>query len=455
MSPWVEVSVEDLVSKRLLQVGDGYRVTNAELGPAGIPFVRGGDIGNNGNVDTAPLDRIVNGNAPQVRVKHSRPEDVVFITKGTVGRVGYLRPPQPTVVFAPQVAVWRSLDHSRLVPRFLYYLLKSARFQAQLDGVKTHGSMAADYVSISDQMHFKLPLPPPVVQGQIAASLGALDDKIDLNRRMNQTLEAMAQALFRSWFVDFDPVRAKAEGRQPEGMDAETAALFPSRLVDSGLGEIPEAWQIASLGGLVDELETGSRPKGGVAGIVEGVPSVGAESVTRIGEYDYGKVKRVPRAFFEGMRKGKLRSWDVLLYKDGGRPGEFEPKASLVGEGFPFEEMAINEHVYRLRADHHLTQSFLYLLLSSETVKEELRRRGTGVAVPGLNSTALRTMPVLRPTGPVLRAFDSTASVLLRKILVTSKESRDLATVRDLLLPKLLSGEIRVGDAEVQLAASA
>ena len=192
---------------------DGYRVRNEELGPEGIPFVRGGDMEMVGS--TPPRWITSDQSLPIESLPTARPGDVAFITKGTVGRAGRLRTGQPTVVFAPQVAYWRVLKPHVLDSRFLFYLIQSHSFQSALDGVKTHGSMVADYVSISLQHDFVFKFPDIQSQRAVAQILGALDDKIELNRRMNETLEAMARALFKSWFVDFDPVRAKAAGRDP------------------------------------------------------------------------------------------------------------------------------------------------------------------------------------------------------------------------------------------------
>ncbi|MBL9154586.1 MAG: restriction endonuclease subunit S [Verrucomicrobiales bacterium] len=186
-----------MIRRGVLALNDGYRVRNVELGPVGIPFVRGGDIGD-GGINTAVEDHIRPEFPYRVQSKLTRPFDVAFITKGTVGRVGMARPGQPQSVFAPQVCYWRSLDPDQLEPRFPFYLLTSAEFQANLDAVKTHGSMAADYVSMTDQRDFRLTFPPIREQKAIAAVLGALDDKIELNRPMNATLEAMARALFQN-----------------------------------------------------------------------------------------------------------------------------------------------------------------------------------------------------------------------------------------------------------------
>ena len=258
LDDWRVVRVGDLVADGSLAINDGYRVRNSELGPVGIPFVRGGDIGD-GWIQTDVADHIRPEFQDRVVGKLTREGDIAFITKGTVGRVGYLRVGQPSVVFSPQVCYWRVLDKTTLDPRFLYFLLKGAEFQANLDAVKTHGSMVADYVSLSDQRFFRLRLPGIDAQRAIGRILGSLNDKIELNRRMNETVEAMARTLFRSWFVVFDPVRAKAERRKPQGMDPETAKVFPDKFEESPLGKIPMGWKVKPIGELVDVVG-GSTP---------------------------------------------------------------------------------------------------------------------------------------------------------------------------------------------------
>jgi type I restriction enzyme S subunit len=245
---WRKVRVDELVAEGTLVVNDGYRVTNRELGPVGIPFVRGGDIGE-GTISTVVNDHIKPEFSERVQNKLTKPGDVAFISKGTVGRVGFFREGQPSVVLSPQVCYWRATNAEKLDPRFLFFLLTGNDFQANLDSVKTHGSMVADYVSLSDQRGFYLTLPSIQEQRGIARILGGLDDKIHLNCGMNATLEAMARALFQAWFVDFEPVRAKAVGAKsfalmPQGdFDA-----LPKRLVDSPRGLIPEGWRTSTIG---------------------------------------------------------------------------------------------------------------------------------------------------------------------------------------------------------------
>jgi type I restriction enzyme S subunit len=148
------------------------------------------------------------------------------------------------------------------------------------------------------------------------------------------------------------------------------------------------------------------------------------------------------------MGKGHVRDRDVLLYKDGGRPGEFEPHVTMVGDGFPFPEFSINEHVYRLRTEPQLPQAYLYFWLCSDSAMDEMRKRGTGVAVPGLNSAQVREVGVLLPPPGLLDRFSETVAPLMRRIFANCNQSRTLTELRGALLPKLLSGELRVPWAE-------
>ena len=326
--------------------------------------------------------------------------------------------------------------------RYLMYALAHLDISGYLTG-STMPKLTQDNMN-----RIPVPAPPPDQQRAIAHILGTLDDRIELNRRMNGTLEAMARAIFKSWFADFDPVRAKMGRNPPFGMDAATAALFPDSFEDSPLGKIPSGWKIARVGDFLTTLETGSRPQGGTKDISEGVPSVGAESIEGLGLFEFAKTKMVTRDFFAQMKRGHVSDGDVLLYKDGGRPGEYEPHVTMVGDGFPFREFCINEHVYRVRTAPALPQPYLYLWLTSDSTVNEMRNRGTGVAVPGLNSTAVRELPLLVPSGRVVTRFEGGVAPLVHRIFSNCNESCILAAIRDALLPKLISGEIPVKDDE-------
>ena len=183
----------------------------------------------------------------------------------------------------------------------------------------------------------------------------------------------MARAIFTDWFVDFGPTRTKAEGRAPY-LAPKLWDLFPDALDEEGK---PVGWYQSNLGSELSVLETGKRPRGGVARILKGIPSVGAESIVRVGEFDFSKTKYVPLDFFSKMSKGHVSDGDVLIYKDGGKPGELRPAVTYVSKEFPFAEFCINEHVFRIRTES-LSQPLLYCLLSTDDAFWQMRERATG-----------------------------------------------------------------------------
>jgi type I restriction enzyme S subunit len=370
-----------------------------------------------------------------------------------VGKVAQFRGREHILV-NQRVGILRP-KNAKVVPRFFEYALSTNELQRHFISVATSSGGQAN-LSPSQILSTEIDVPPEPQRRAIAEVLGSLDDKIEQNRRTGRKLEELARAVFKAWFVDFEPVKAKAAGATIfPGLPPAAFASLPARLVDSELGPVPEGWKVSNLEQATSRIETGKRPKGGVKGIECGVPSIGAESITRIAEYDFGKTKFVPEEFFQTMKKGVVEDRDVLLYKDGGRPGDFQPHVSMFGRGFPFERMCINEHVFRIRAKAPLTQNYMYLWLSSDGVMDEMRRRGTGVAIPGLSANAARELRTLVPDKAVVEAFDSVIDPMFSLCLTSASESRKLAALRDYLLPKLLSGQVRVREAEKCLAESA
>jgi type I restriction enzyme S subunit len=313
--------------------------------------------------------------------------------------------------------VREELDSGYLLACLVEPTMKSRLLQLAGAGA-TRPALTKDHVA-SLSVH----LPPLAEQRAIAEALGALDEKIEANDRTRSSGVELLRALFHELTA---PVLAQIAEGDP----------------------LPLGWRLDRLESVLEVLETGSRPRGGVSRYLDGVPSLGAESVLGLARYDFSKTKYVPFQFFKEMKRGHVQDHDVLLYKDGGRPGEFEPHVSLLGEGFPFPQFCINEHVYRLRAAAPFSQEFLFFWLSSDPVLEEMRRRGTGVAIPGLNSTAVKHLPITLPPNGVIDGFTAVAEPLVSLALRSSRESRVLAQLRDALLPKLLSGELRVRDAE-------
>lgn len=417
--------------------GQGFPLKYQGLAIGDYPFIKVSDMELPGN-----RHRITRANhwideaaRKELRAKPHPPTSTVFAKIGvalTYNRRRLLS--RPTIVDNNMMAAVPI--ESKVDPLFLYYLLKVTDFNEVVAGT------ALPYINGSDLAKMVVTLPSLPTQRAIASVLGTLDDLIELNRETNEILEEMARALFKSWFVDFDPVRAKLEGRPPAGMDAATAALFPDHFQDSELGQIPKGWEVVTLGSVLNVLETGRRPKGGVAGYSFGVPSVGAESINGIGVFDFSKTKFIPHEFYERTTSGRIQNLDVLLYKDGGKPGEFRPRVGLYGYGFPFDEFCINEHVFRMRADP-VGQHYLYFAISDDRVLLDFANKGGKAAIPGINQTDVRSTQILLPPQEILKEFERLARPICQSIIENFAESRDLAILRDTLLPKLLSGEVK------------
>ena len=374
--------------------------------------------------------------------KFAQPGDVLFCVRGsTTGRMNWA---DQEYAIGRGVAAIRHTEDPTLQP-----LLRGA-IEVALPELLT-AATGSTFPNVSASQIADIPYPDLSVNEQraIAHILGTLDDKIELNRRMNETLEAMARALFKSWFVDFEPVRAKMEGRWRRGeslpgLPAEHYDLFPDRLVDSELGEIPEGWEVKVLGSLLETLETGHRPHGGVGGFVTGIPSVGAESIEQVGVFDFSKTKYVPLDFYGGMKRGVVEEGDVLIYKDGGRPGELEPAVTYISRGFPYRAFCINEHVYRVRTKR-FSQQLLYCYLTTSSAFWQMRELATGVAQPGLNRRAVESIAISIPlAGGLLAVCQEEIGPLLDECNINGLESRRLSRIRDALLPRLVSGEVGV-----------
>jgi type I restriction enzyme S subunit len=438
------VRLGDLVRQGALTISDGYRVRNEELGPEGVPFVRGGDIGD-GWVNTDTQDRIRPEFADRVRMKIARPNDVAFITKGTVGRAGRLRFGQPPVVFAPQVSYWRVNDTSVLDPGFIFYLVRSRDFQAALDGVKTHGAMVADYVSLSQQYDFRLHIPDITTQRAIGRILGSLDDKIDLNRRISATLEAVARAFFKSWFVDFDPVHAKSEGRDP-GLPGPLTALFPASFESSPSGRIPTGWRVQRIGDVL-ALEKGLSYKGDFLADT-GTPMVNLGCFLGRGRFSVKAIKHYRGEYRDRHLVGSgdlvIANTDITQKREViGSPALVPPRNGTPG-------LIFSHHVFaaRFHPGAELWKHFVFFALLQEAFRERARGFATGTTVLALPRDAVLDFVCPVPPARLLSAFDSLARPLVERQWRTVAESEVLVAVRDALLPRVMSGELRVSDAD-------
>jgi len=300
-------------------------------------------------------------------------------------------------------------------------------------------------LSKSDFENFEIAWPDRTTRKAIAAILGALDDKIEINRRMNQTLEAMARAIFMSWFVDFDPVYSKADGCQPSGIDSETATVFPDIFEDSPLGPIPKGWLVAPLGEYVEVIKGLSYKGAGLAD--EGVPLHNLNSIYEGGSYKHEGIK-----FYTGEYRDRhvVRPGDVIV-------ANTEQGFDYLLIGFPaviprrFGSMGLfSHHLFCVRplTNSPIISYFIYLLLIDQRFRDEVTGYTNGTTVNMLREDGLKRPLFAFPPAEVIKRFQKIVTPLFEKAEQCLEESRTLAVTRDALLPKLLSGEIRVTDSE-------
>ena len=326
------------------------------------------------------------------------------------------------IVLLSSVAILR--PSKRLHSGYLRYYLDCADTRAMLKAGYVSGS-AIPRVVLKDFRRAPIPLPPLAEQKAIAAVLGALDDKIELNRRMNATLEAMARALFQSWFVDFDPVRAKLDARQPVGMDPATAALFPEHLEDSQLGHIPKGWGVGKIG----VIGTNSRRNIQPSDIAPGTPYIALEYMPRrciaLGDWDVSAVVASGKSAF---KKGEI------LF------GKLRPYFHKVGIA-PFNRVCSTD-ILVLAPKSPEWFGFLLDHASSDELIQFTDLASTGTKMPRTNWSDVSSFKVALPPKPIAAAFTRNIKPILDRIHANLYQSHTLATLRDTLLPKLLSGEL-------------
>jgi type I restriction enzyme S subunit len=281
----------------------------------------------------------------------------------------------------------------------------------------------------------EVPLPPQAELKRLEKFCKALDDKIILNTLSNQTLEAMAQAIFKSWFVDFDPVKAKMNGKQPEGMDEATASLFPDKLVESELGLIPEGWEAKPLGDYLT-IKRGGSPRPIQDFIVpEGYPWTKIADATANDNPYIFKTKEFIKE--EGLKKTVYLKKGTLILSNSATPGL--PR-------FLELDACIHDGWLHFPEKKHFTDSYLYQLFLH--IRTHLIAQGNGSVFTNLKTDILRNQVVLVPPKELVDIYEKHAAKLLEAVKAKSIESNQLAQLRDTLLPKLLSGEIELANTE-------
>ncbi|KAF1082361.1 MAG: Type I restriction-modification system, specificity subunit S [Candidatus Rifleibacterium amylolyticum] len=387
---FIKTTTSELMKSGVLRIGDGYRAKNCELIDSGLPFARAGNINNGFNFETAeylPLSYLT-----KVGEKVSQTGDTVFTSKGTVGRFAYVNEKIQKFIYSPQLCYWRSLDHNILAPQFIYYWMQSRECLEQIESLKGQTDMA-DYVNLADQRQMFITMPSISMQNEIVGILGSLDDKIDLLHRQNKTLEAMAEALFRQWFIE-DPDK-----------DWDTKPLSSIAVFLNGLAcqKFPPT------------NDTDKLP------------------VLKIKELSNGVSESTDWASNDVKSEYIVETGDVI----------FAWSASLMVKIWNGERCILNQHLFKVTSKsypkwfflmwckHHLAE-FIAISASHATTMGHIKRSDLDKAI------------VLVPDKPRLDVMSLQMKPLIEKQIANFRQIQTLEKLRDTLLPKLLSGEVRV-----------
>jgi type I restriction enzyme, S subunit len=349
--------------------------------------------------------------------------DVVLSRRCNPGETAYV-PAGLEFALGQNLVLLRS-DSTKVFKPFLRWLVRGPDWWEQVRAFNNVGAVF-DSLKCADIPNFKMPLPPLPEQEGIAHILGSLDDKIELNRRMNATLEEMARALFQSWFVDFDPVRAKLDGRIPAGLDAATAAIFPSHFQETPLGHIPQGWTAGTLSeGFT--LTMGQSPPGDTYNEDgNGIPFYQ-------GRTDFGFRFPTRRIYCTAPTR-YAKPGDTLV----------SVRAPVGDINMADEECCIGRGVAAVR---HKSGAVSFTYHAMEDLSPDFALfEGEGTVFGSINKQSFENLRFVMPPPEIVAAYEKLAKPLDDQINTLEHQSRTLATLRDALLPKLLSGELRIAD---------
>ena len=438
---WREVTIEEIAEKVAMgPFGSSIKVET--FVPEGVPVISGQHL-HGFRVDDGPGFKFISPeHAQRLANANVTCGDIVLTHRGTIGQVAYIpADSQFRQYVVSQSQFYVRCDLTKAIPEFVALYLKSPEGQYQLLANTSQVGVRSIAQPVTYLRTVRIPLPPLPEQRAIAHVLGTLDDKIELNRRMDETLEAMARALFKSWFVDFEPVRAKMEGRWRRGeslpgLPAEHYGLLPDRLVDSELGEVPEGWEVKGLGEVALQRRSGVKPE-----------EIDAES-------PYIALEHMPKRCIalrqwsnaDGLASGKFKfeQGDILF-------GKLRPYFHKVGVA-PLDGVCSTDIVV-VQPKSNLWFGFVLGHTSSAEFVDYTDATSTGTRMPRTNWADMARYKVALPSIAVSKAFTRLVEPYVNRIVSAIHESHSLAVQRDALLPRLVSGKVGVEDANEPLHA--
>ncbi len=440
---WPLERIDD-VAEKIAMGPFGSSIKVETFVPAGIPVISGQHLQGSRLDDTRynfisieHADRLANANVQR--------GDVIFTHAGNIGQVALIPNNSKYDRYViSQRQFYLRCNVKKIIPEFITYFFKTREGQHRLLANTSSSGVPSIAQPVSYLKTILVPAPPLSEQKAIAHILSTLDDKIELNRKMNQTFEDIAQVVFKSWFVDFDPVRAKVEGRDT-GLPEYISVLFPDSFEDSELGQVPLGWNIMPLGELTNLTKGVSYRSSELT--ESDTALVTLKSFARGGGYRPEGLKSFSGAYKANqvVTPGEV----VVACTDVTQAAEVVGRPAMVRPSSNYETLVASLDTLIIRPkDERLTSAFLYCLCGLNIFTAHTYAHTTGTTVLHLASNAVPSFRLALPSPNLVQAFNKIAVLLLTKIQNAEQESETLANLHDSLLPKLVSGELRVQDVE-------
>ena len=422
-SEWQLVSLKEVTSV----LGDGLHGTPEYDSNGDHFFINGNNLSSGKIVFSAATKRVSATEATKHK-KNLTDRTILVSINGTLGNVAFYAGEK--VVLGKSACYFNVIDG--VDKHFIRYVLDNEIFQGYIHNLAA-GSTIKN-VSLKLMRDFQFRLPPIPAQQRIAGVLKALDDRITLLRETNTTLEAIAQALFKSWFVDFDPVNAKLQGRAPEGMDEATAALFPDSFVESELGDIPKGWRVGTFSTLAHlNPESWSAKQHPERIHYIDLANTKAGQIDDINEYSFDDAPSRARRV--------LRSGDVIV-------GTVRPaNRSFARIATDVQGLTGSTGFAVLRACENFDQALVYIAATSDDAIDRLGHLADGGAYPAVRPEVVSNTPLIVAPELIRKTFGEVANALLAIVGANQDQTRVLAALRDTLLPRLISDQLRISDA--------
>jgi type I restriction enzyme, S subunit len=438
-SEWQQLTFDQIKSpsKSAFSMGPfGSRIKAENFVSSGVPVIKGGNL--NGDLNSSSFDFLTPEKTAELSTSIARRLDLVITHRGTLGQIGIIPPNScyPEYIVS-QSQLKLSFDQTKANPYFIYYFLRSPVGQRRLLANTSQVGVPAIAQALTSVRNIRVPLPPLGIQDSIVGILRLLDDRIALLRETNSILEAIAQALFKSWFVDFDPVRAKQEGREPEGMDADTVALFPDSFEKSELGLVPSGWRVSSVYDMAQYINGAAYKAFEPNSEQKGLP------IIKIAELKAGVTSQTGFSEINMPLKYKINTKDILFSWSG------NPDTSIDVFVWPHSEAWLNQHIFRVVPNTEQERSFVLLMLKYlMPVFAEIARNKQTTGLGHVTVADLKRLQVVLPCNKLLEKWNELVDPLLERAFIVMKQAQDLASIRDTLLPRLISGRLRLPEAE-------